>query len=90
MKPIENQRMLDLLRVCRSELFVEHQLIDEKEYTWLATLPSKETHARLADYDKLRARIAELEAAAEAVVAAWDEDEIGQVDGGLIDGLRPR
>jgi hypothetical protein len=59
---IDNQRMLDLLRVCRSELFVEHKLIDEKEYSWLASLPSRETHARLADYDKLRTRIAELEA----------------------------
>jgi len=60
-KPIENQRMLDLLRVCRSELFIEHQLIDELEYAWLASLPSVATHQRLADYDKLRARIVALE-----------------------------
>jgi len=56
-KPIENQRMLDLLRVCRSELFIEHKLIDELEYAWLASLPSVATHQRLADYDKLRAKL---------------------------------
>lgn len=59
-KPIENHRMLDLLRVCRAELFLEHQLITEEEYSWLATLPSKETHARLADYDVLRKQNASL------------------------------
>ena len=70
---IDNQRMLDLLRVCRSELLIEHKLIDEKEYAWLASLPSQATHARLADYDKLRARIAELEAALAKVVDALED-----------------
>jgi hypothetical protein len=55
---IDNQRMMDLLRVCRSELFTEHQLIDEAEYAWLASLPSKATHERLKDYDALRAELA--------------------------------
>jgi len=58
---INNQRMLDLLRVCRSELFVEHELIDEAEYAWLAGLPSVATHARLKDYDELRTKTKELE-----------------------------
>jgi len=34
------------------------------------------------------ARIEALETAARKLVAAWDEDEIGQVDGELIDALR--
>lgn len=56
---IENQRLLDLVRVCRAELFLDHKLITEEEYAWLATLRSKETHARLDDYDDLRAKLQE-------------------------------
>ncbi len=52
-----NQRMLDLLRVCRAELHGE-ELITDEEYAWLAGLPSKATHARLKDYDELRGDLA--------------------------------
>lgn len=45
----------------------------------------KQTDARIA---QLNERVGELEAAALAVVEAWDFDEIGQVDGELIDALR--
>lgn len=60
MKPIENQRLLDLVRVCRSALFIDHKLITEDEYVWLAALPSKATHQRLDDYDALRMKLQEV------------------------------
>jgi hypothetical protein len=66
---IDNQRMLDLLRVCRSQLFVEEHLIDEDEYAWLASLPSAATHKRLADYDALRMRERALLEAREVLVS---------------------
>lgn len=41
-----------------------------------------------AAIDRLRAEIDRLRAAQAAVVAAWDDDEIGRIDGALIDALR--
>ena len=35
---IDNLRMLDLLRVCRAQLFVEEGLITDEEYAYLASL----------------------------------------------------
>lgn len=83
---IENQRMLDLLRVCRAELFTKHHLIDEEEYAWFAGLPSRETHARLKDYDTLRATVA----AGDAQIAALQQSVADTAQAGKreADGLR--
>lgn len=67
---IENQRLLDLVRVCRSALFVDHELIDEAEYAWLAGLPSAAAHERLRDYADLRV---DLEQAAKVTEQLLDD-----------------
>ena len=41
-----------------------------------------------AEVERLRERLTEYESASSQIVSAWDDDEIGQVDGDLIDGLR--
>jgi hypothetical protein len=64
----DNQRWLDLLRVCRGDLFTQ-ELITEEEYAWLAARPSKETHSRLDDYHDLRARLAAAEERAQRAEA---------------------
>lgn len=72
--------MMDLLRVCRAELFTEHQLINEEEYAWLAGQPSRETHARLKDYDALRLDLATAAAVTAQLQAELEaERHLGEV-----------
>lgn len=51
--PIHNQRLFDLVRHQRLELF-QQALITEREYEWLATC-GPDSARRLEDYDSLRA-----------------------------------
>ncbi len=59
----------------------------DEQATTIASLRS-ELAARDAEVERLRERLTEYESASSQIVSAWDDDEIGQVDGDLIDGLR--
>lgn len=56
---IENQRQIDLLRYCRSQLH-DTGLISDEEYSWLLAEQPGAVN-RLETYDRIRARISELE-----------------------------
>lgn len=72
MKPIENQRLLDLVRVNRSAL-LSCELITEDEYAWLASLSSS-AHQRLDDYDELRTKLAAAESNLKLALEGHDHE----------------
>lgn len=75
-----NQRVIDMLRFCRSELH-EAELITNDEYAEIVQLGSASAR-RLEDYDELRTRLA----AAESELVEWRE--YGEVTTGVFGSMR--